>query len=313
LSNRMRLILLISFVLGQEGIDYWDDSPGFLKRSHSLISPFSGNLPLWELKGDSMATSEYIRLTPDQQSKNGAIWSRVPVSFPWWEIQLSYKVHGSGKSVAADGMGLFLVKERTKQGSAIGGPERFQGMAILLDSYKNGGTTGNFPLISGFVSNGTWDFNHDTDGADQNIGKCLSGHRNKQKSSLLRIRYLDDRLTVRVDPDGSGDFRKTCFDVEGVVLPTGLYLGVTSATGDLTDNHDIYGLKIWQLDSKQKLTEPRNTLTPDVKKPAQDLPIEEKSGGSSGWMIFLVFVIICGGGGFWYYQEKQKQDAKRFY
>ena len=101
-------------------------------------------------------------------------------------------------------MGLFLVKERTKQGSAIGGPERFQGMAILLDSYKNGGTTGNFPLvsfsfsftfitvifskISGFVSNGTWDFNHDTDGADQNIGKCLSGHRNKQKSSLLRIR-----------------------------------------------------------------------------------------------------------------------------
>ena len=71
-----------------------------------------------------------------------------PVSFPWWEIQLSYKVHGSGKSVAADGMGLFLVKERTKQGSAIGGPERFQGMAILLDSYKNGGTTGNFPLVS---------------------------------------------------------------------------------------------------------------------------------------------------------------------
>ena len=73
----MRLFYLISFVLAQDGIDYWDDSPGFLKRSHSLISPFSGNLPLWELKGDSMATSEYIRLTPDQQSKNGAIWSRV--------------------------------------------------------------------------------------------------------------------------------------------------------------------------------------------------------------------------------------------
>ena len=34
-----------------------------------------------------------------------------------------------------------------------------------------------------------------------------------------------------------------------------------------------YGLKIWQLDSKQKLTEPRNTLTPDVKRPAKDLPI----------------------------------------
>jgi len=59
---------------------YWDDSPGFLKRSHSLIPPHSGNLPLWELKGDTMATSEYIRLTPDQQSKKGGLWSRV-VSF----------------------------------------------------------------------------------------------------------------------------------------------------------------------------------------------------------------------------------------
>ena len=63
-------------------------------------------------------------------------------------MQLSYRIHGSGKSVAADGMGLFLVKERTKQGSAIGGPERFQGFALLLDSYKNGGTAGNFPLVS---------------------------------------------------------------------------------------------------------------------------------------------------------------------
>ena len=82
LNLRMRVVLvLFSLITAQnDEIDHWDDSPGFLKRSHSLISPFSGNLPLWELKGDSMATAEYIRLTPDQQSKNGAIWSRV-VSF----------------------------------------------------------------------------------------------------------------------------------------------------------------------------------------------------------------------------------------
>ena len=69
------------------------------------------------------------------------------MSFPWWEIQLAYKIHGSGKSVAADGMGLFLIKERTKSGGAIGGPTIFQGFALLLDSYKNGQTTGNFPLV----------------------------------------------------------------------------------------------------------------------------------------------------------------------
>jgi len=309
---RLVLALLSVAVRCNDEVDHWDDSPGFLKRSHSLISPFSGNLPLWELKGDSMATSEYIRLTSDQQSKNGAIWSRVPVSFPWWEMQLSYRIHGSGKSVAADGMGLFLVKERTEQGSAIGGPERFQGFALLLDSYKNGGTAGNFPLISGFVSNGTWAFDHDTDGADQNIGKCLSGHRNKQRSSMLRVRYLDETLTVRVDPDGTGDFRKLCFEQEGVVLPTGLYMGLTSATGDLTDNHDVHGLKIWQLDSKTP-NEPRNQLTPDVKRAVEDIPIDEKRGGGGGWLVFIILIIVAAGGGFWYYQEKQKHNAKRFY
>ena len=51
---------------------------------------------------------------------------------------------------------------------------------------------------------------------------------------MAKFRYLDDRLTVNVDPDGNGDFRKLCFDHEGVILPTGLYLGLTSATGDLS-------------------------------------------------------------------------------
>ena len=200
-------------------------------------------------------------------------------------------------------MGLFLVKERTKQGSAIGGPERFQGMAILLDSYKNGGTTGNFPLVSfNFLLSITYYFQRflvlfQTERGisimiqmaltkiSENAFLVIETNKNQVffvsgkffSNRIFHVehnfRYLDDRLTVRVDPDGSGDFRKTCFDVEGVILPTGLYLGVTSATGDLTDNHDIYGLKIWQLDSKQKLTEPRNTLTPDVKRPAKDLPI----------------------------------------
>ena len=63
-------------------------------------------------------------------------------------MQLSYKVHGGSKSIAADGMGLFLVKERTTFGSAIGGPEKFTGMAILLDSYRNAATSSPFPQVN---------------------------------------------------------------------------------------------------------------------------------------------------------------------
>ena len=110
-----------------------------------------------------MATSEYIRLTPDQQSKTGGLWSRVvsftasekalkiilikPITFPWWELQLAYKIHGQGKSIAADGLGMFIIKERGQFGSALGGPSTFTGFAALMDSYKNGGQTGNFPQV----------------------------------------------------------------------------------------------------------------------------------------------------------------------
>lgn len=73
----MKFVFFVFGFAACQGEAYWDDSPGFLKRSHSLIPPHSGNLPLWELKGDTMATSEYIRLTSDQQSKNGGLWSRV--------------------------------------------------------------------------------------------------------------------------------------------------------------------------------------------------------------------------------------------
>lgn len=31
----------------------------------------------WELMGDAMVTTDQVRLTPDMQSKQGAVWSRM--------------------------------------------------------------------------------------------------------------------------------------------------------------------------------------------------------------------------------------------
>lgn len=41
---------------------------------------FSGagmNLPYWDFTGSTLVTSNYIRLTPDIQSRSGAIWNSV--------------------------------------------------------------------------------------------------------------------------------------------------------------------------------------------------------------------------------------------
>lgn len=39
-----------------------------------------------------------------------------------------------------------------------------------------------------------------------------------------------------------------CLSISGVRLPTGYYFGMSAATGDLSDHHDIIGVRFYQLD-----------------------------------------------------------------
>lgn len=48
------------------------------------------------------------------------------------------------------------------------------------------------------------------------------------------------------DIEGKNEW-KNCVDISGVRLPTGYYFGATAATGDLSDNHDIISMKVYQL------------------------------------------------------------------
>lgn len=36
-----------------------------------------GTLPYWDFTGSTLVTSNYIRLTPDIQSRSGAVWNSV--------------------------------------------------------------------------------------------------------------------------------------------------------------------------------------------------------------------------------------------
>lgn len=42
---------------------------------------------------------------------------------------------------------------------------------------------------------------------------------------------------------------KECFVVNEVRLPTGYYFGITATTGDLSDNHDILSIRLFELES----------------------------------------------------------------
>jgi len=299
---------------------------GFFKREHSLVKPYSPagmNIPFFDLTGDTMVTNNFVRLTPDDKSRVGGIWNKVPMNQRAWEVHFTYKVHGHSRNLAADGMALWYVKDPRQIGSVFGGADqnnKFTGLGIFIDTYKNGGGTGAFPQVSGMVNDGTVDYNHDDDGNEQNLGSCYAMVRNREHDTHMSIKYKKQILTVSVDVDGQGNWRQ-CFVKTGLVLPCGYYFGVTAATGDLSDNHDVTAIRTYQLETDEPVVDCKN-LTPGIVGQIiggpdythDDDHRNSKTTGGNGWMwVFVIGILICGVIGLVMFQKKQEAKKHRFY
>ncbi|KAK9523119.1 hypothetical protein VZT92_019538 [Zoarces viviparus] len=225
----------------------------FLKREYSLVKPYRGlglsSSSQWDLMGTAMVTPDYVRLTPDLQSRQGAVWSRIPLSVPDWELQVHFKIHGQGKkNLNGDGMAIWLTKDRMQNGPVFGNMNQFTGLGIFIDTYPNADKNLDrlFPFVSVMLGNGSLSYDHDYDGRTTELGGCAAMTRNAVYDTLLLVRYSKNRLTLMVDVDGKQEW-KDCADVTGLRLPSGYFFGASSATGDLSDNHDLIAMKLYQL------------------------------------------------------------------
>jgi len=138
----------------------------FQKREHSLVKPYQGSgfgVPNWDFQGSTMVTSNYIRLTPDQRSKQGALWNKLPCKVRNWEVQLQFKVTGTTKDLFGDGFAFWYSRDRMVEGPVFGSKDLFSGLAIIADTYSNhnGPHNHQHPYISAMVNNGTLTYDHD--------------------------------------------------------------------------------------------------------------------------------------------------------
>uniref|UniRef100_A0A8C7BB37 Lectin, mannose binding 2 like n=1 Tax=Neovison vison TaxID=452646 RepID=A0A8C7BB37_NEOVI len=232
----------------------------YLKREHSLSKPYqgvgTGSSSLWNLMGNAMVMTQYIRLTPDMQSKQGALWNRVRV----------------------------------------------------------------FPYISAMVNNGSLSYDHERDGRPTELGGCTAIVRNLHYDTFLVIRYVKRHLTIMMDIDGKHEWRD-CIEVPGVRLPRGYYFGTSSITGDLSDNHDVISLKLFELTVERTPEEEklhRDVFLPSVdnmKLPEVTAPLPPLSGLALFLIVFfsLVFSVFAIVIGIILYNKWQEQSRKRFY
>ncbi|XP_073334311.1 lectin, mannose-binding 2-like a isoform X1 [Pagrus major] len=312
----------------------------FLKREHSLSKPYQGVGSLgsshWELMGDAMVTTEQVRLTPDMQSRQGAVWSRIPCHLNDWEMQVHFKIHGQGKkNLNGDGLAIWYTKERMQKGPVFGNMDNFTGLGVFVDTYPNEEkhleaqkkrytprTQRIFPFVLAMVGNGTISYDHERDGRTTELGGCNAMVRNLKHDTFLFIRYIRRRLTVMIDIDGQHEWRD-CLDIPGVRLPQGYYFGATAITGDLSDNHDIISLKLYQLtvlrSQKEEEEEEEEITIPSVDN-FELLRLGEKpEEGMSGIAIFFtvlfsmlgcIFLIVIG---LVVYSHWNESRRKRFY
>ncbi|KAK7164455.1 hypothetical protein R3I94_002992 [Phoxinus phoxinus] len=296
------LVLILTFVSSSSGENtYEDNAYEFLKREYSLTKPYQGlgssSSSHWEFMGNTMIMPEHIRLTPDLQSRQGAVWSRIPCYLRDWELRVQFKIHGEGKkNLNGDGLAIWLTKERMQIGQVFGNANLFTGLGVFVDTYPNDvkQIERTFPFISAMVGNGSVEYEHDRDGRSTDLGGCTAHVRNVEYDTFLLIRYMKNRLTVMTDTEGKHEW-KDCLDMPGVRLPQGYHFGLSSATGDLSDNHDVISLKLYELTverSPEEEEEQQEITLPSVDYRADPNVYVEDEGRSIITVFFLFIVSV---------------------
>ncbi|XP_031564414.1 vesicular integral-membrane protein VIP36-like [Actinia tenebrosa] len=332
--NQIYLIFTSFLLLCTELLADPEAQGSYLKREHSLMKPYQGagmTIPDWDLGGNTFVSNDYIRLTPDHQSKRGSLWNNIPCYLHNWEMLIHFSVHGQGTTMFGDGFAFWYARDRLREGPAFGSQSNFYGLGVFFDTYNNhnGEHSHEHPYISAMIGNGSNAYDHDRDGTHNQVEGCSAQFRGQEHETFAIVRYLGakERLTVLTDVDGRGEWRE-CFDVRGVKLPTGLYFGVSAATGELADNHDIKSMKLFEVevpegDEKKAGDEVDLTQIVPFADGAEKYRdhIDDPKGSFSTrtskiftWLFwFAVIVCILCGVGFYFYQKQQVDARKRFY
>ena len=94
--------------------------------------------PAWRAHGSAAVHRNFARLTPDRQSKAGALWSAESVGADQATLELTFRISGQGQHFFGDGLALWLSADRAFRAGAFHGADpRFAGVAVVADTFRN--------------------------------------------------------------------------------------------------------------------------------------------------------------------------------
>ncbi|OKL62147.1 hypothetical protein UA08_02999 [Talaromyces atroroseus] len=229
---------------------YWQDNTDVKMLPPYLDSDMQSRW--WDFGGDTVIrTDQYVRLTSERQSQQGWIFSRLPLTATNWEIEFEFKIHGSGH-FHGDGFALWLTKQRGSPGPVFGFQDKFEGLGIFFDTYKNNRPGTSFPYVMAMLGDGETSYDNDHDGKANELAGCSArGLRDATVPTKARLTYFQDKsLTLDLQYKKEDQWIE-CFSLDAseanIAIPSVSYLGFSGETGEVTDKHDIISMTVHNL------------------------------------------------------------------
>jgi mannose-binding lectin 2 len=215
---------------------------------------------------------------------------------------------------------MWLTKQRASPGPVFGHTDKFEGLGIFFDTYKNNRPGTVFPYVMAVVGDGQKSYDKSNDGKDSELMGCSArGIRSDSIATKARLTYFQDKSLKLELQYKAVDQWELCFETfEPPTIPSVSYLGFSAETGELSDNHDIISVETKNLyDTKTRPDS--NSNKPSGGKSSGRGSRKSNSGGQKkggSWTWFFVKIMLFGlavGGGYVGYQTWRKnQRSHRF-
>jgi mannose-binding lectin 2 len=87
------------------------------------------------------------------------------------QIEVEFKISGTG-TLFGDGMAMWITKQRAQGGEVFGSTDMFEGLGIILDTYKNNRPGVVFPYVMAMLGDGKTKYDKENDGKANELAGC---------------------------------------------------------------------------------------------------------------------------------------------
>lgn len=242
------------------------------------------------------------------------MYSRVPLTATNWQIEVEFKISGKNQ-LYGDGFAMWITRQRAQSGTVFGGPDKFEGLGIFVDTYKNNRPGVVFPYVSAMVGDGQTTYDKAHDGKSTELAGCSArGIRHANIPTKMRLTYFQDKQLKLELQYKNEDEWQLCFETEEPpTIPNIAYVGFTAETGELSDNHDIISITAKNL-YLQPGSKSSQSGTKGRGKKNKKNKAKKASGGSWTWFFtkVIIFFLVVGGAYVGYTAYRAKSKSHRF-